>query len=196
MPPVPVVQLTAPLKAVSIVPNGSHTTAGTHSPVQPLPFAQPNGVDCPEAAMPERHTQNQVYHQACQAFQDAAARLNALADDLVAGHSEAIARLSVEIARKVLMRNIADGDYEIEAIIREALKNAPEKSPVAVYLSPQDVAVYRQSAGADQSLAGIELREDAALGPAECIVDSPKGIIRLLIDEHLEQIGKALIKTG
>lgn len=147
--------------------------------------------------MEELEAQIRVYRDLCLALQDVVARLNQLHDEIIAGHHEAIARLSVEIARKVLMRNISDGDYEMELIIKEALKNAPQGAGVVVRLNPQDLADFRKLHDADQpALLGVELTADASIGRAECVVESSKGIIKLLIDEHLEQISKALVKTG
>jgi HD-GYP domain-containing protein (c-di-GMP phosphodiesterase class II) len=45
-------------------------------------------------------------------------------DELLAGHKEEIAKLSVEIARRVLMQKVQKGDYQIETIVKEALTNA------------------------------------------------------------------------
>lgn len=141
--------------------------------------------------------QKRLYHDACLAIQEVGARLNQLYDEVFAGHHEAIARLSVEIARKVLMQNISEGDYEIELIIKEALKSAPETSGTVVHLNPQDLADFQKLQEAGQvTLSDVKLEADETIGRAECVVESPKGIIKLLIDEHLEQISKALVKTG
>lgn len=149
------------------------------------------------ASVQELETQKKLHHEGFGALQGIISRLNQFYDEIFAGHNEAIARLSVEIARKVLMRNISDGDYEIESIIKEALKNVPQSSSLVVRLNPHDLEGLQklQKAG-EATLTGIELVADTDVGRAECVIESSKGIIKLLIDEHLEQISKALIKTG
>jgi flagellar biosynthesis/type III secretory pathway protein FliH len=180
----PVVQLNRAIGVVTLVSGAAATAARQRAAEQ-------------TASLQETQAQQQLYRDACTALEQAADRLNQLYNEMVAGHNEAIARLSVEIARKVLMRNITDGDYRIEAIIKEALQSVPESAGATVRLNPQDLSDVQalQTAG-DPSLAGVKLIADPAIGRAECVVESPKGMIKLLIDEHLDQISKALGKTG
>ena len=141
--------------------------------------------------------QKNLYSEVCRTLQDLTAKLNQFYDEIFASHKEEIARLSVEIARKILMRKAEDGDYEIETIVREALKNAPTHQDLVVHLNPQDLASCQKAQQNDGSgtLAGIKFVADHNIGRAECVLESPKGIIESLIDEHLEQIGKALKKV-
>ncbi len=126
-------------------------------------------------------------------------------DELLAGHKEEIAKLSVEIARRVLMQKVQKGDYQIETIVKEALTNAPVRQDVAVHLNPGDLAQLQKLQGcrsggsrkddASSILADIKLIADSGIGPAECLVDTPKGVIKSLIDEHLTRISEALQKA-
>lgn len=190
-----VVHLDKPLTAVSIADSHAESMyagANTSDAARHQPPA--NRID---SASIELEKQKLLYQDACQTLQNAAARLNQLADEMFAGHNEAIARLSVEIARKVLMRNIRDGDYEIEAIIKESLQNAPENSNVVVRLNPQDVENFQTLQDSRQtSLCGFEIQADANIDRAECVVESTKGMVKFLIDEQLERISKALAETG
>ena len=61
----------------------------------------------------ELQAQKIEFSQACQTLNGAIIRLNKFYDSIFAGHSEEIARLSVEIARKILMHKVENGDYEI-----------------------------------------------------------------------------------
>lgn len=197
MPPVPLIHLDKPLKTVEIV-NGFSGQEALEASGQAGPSDSPPQDAAEQAAlMRDLQAQKQLYHDVSASLQEVVGRLNQLYDEVFAEHHEAIARLSVEIARKVLIRNISDKDYEIESIIKEALKDAPERSGVVVHLNPRDLADFRalQDAG-DATLSGVELVGDADVGQAECVVQSPKGVVKLLIDEHLEQISKALSKTG
>ena len=141
--------------------------------------------------------QKSLYSEACRTLQGLVAKLNQIYDEIFTGHKDEIAKLSVEIARKILMQKIQDGDYEIESIVKETLKNAPTRQDLVVHLNPEDLADCQKAQQDDNggTLAGVKLVADANIGRAECVLESPKGIIRSLIDEHLEQIGKALKKT-
>ena len=142
--------------------------------------------------------QKAVFSQACQTLNGVIAKFNQFCDKLYVEHREEIARLSVEIARKILMQKVENGDYEIESIIKEALKNVPGSQDVIVHLNPEDLEKC-QKAQQDEPggvLAGIKLIPDPNIGRAECLLESPKGIIKLLIDDNLERIGKALEKAN
>jgi len=131
------------------------------------------------------------------AIKNVVAKLNQFCDRLFAEHKEEIARLSVEIARKILMQKVQNGDYEIESIVKEALENAPTRQDVVVHLNPDDHLLC-QKAQADSpngSFAGIKFVSDQNIGRAECLLETPKGMIESLIEEHLERIANALKKA-
>ena len=145
----------------------------------------------------DSEAQKIAFSQAYQALNAVVAKLNECYDKVFAEHKEEIAKLSVEIARKILMQKVDDGDYEIESIVKEALKNAPTRQDIIVHLNPEDCAQCQkaQQDEADGALAGIKFVSDQNIGRAECLLESPKGIIKSLIDEHLERVGKALKKA-
>lgn len=142
--------------------------------------------------------QKAVFSQACQTLNGVITRLNQFCDKLYVEHGEEIAKLSVEIARKILMQKVEDGDYEIESIIKEALKNAPSSQDVIVHLNPEDLEKCQkaQQDGPGGALTGIKLIPDPNIGRAECLLENPKGIIKSLIDDSLERIGKAIEKAN
>ena len=142
----------------------------------------------------ELQAQKAAFSQACQALNGVIDKLNKFCDKMFVGHSEEIARLSVEIARKILVQKVEDGDYEIESIVKKALENAPDRQEATVHLHPDDVAQCQRAQQDDPSsvLVGITFVSDSNIGRAECLLESPKGIVKSLIDENLERIGKAL----
>ena len=142
-------------------------------------------------------TRKRMYKEVCQTLQGLATKLHQFYAQIFAQQKEEVAKFSVEIARKILMQKIQDGDHEIESIVKETLKNAPTRQDLVVHLNPEDLADCQKAQQDDNggTLAGVKLVADANIGRAECVLESPKGIIRSLIDEHLEQIEKALKKT-
>ena len=142
----------------------------------------------------DSQVRNAAISQACRTLNNLINKLNQFCDTIFAEHKEEIAKLSVEIARKILMQKVQEGEYEIESIIKEALKNAPTRKDVVVHVNPEDHALC-QKVLQDQpngDLAGIQFISDPNIGRAECLLETPKGIIKSLLDEHLEQIGNAL----
>jgi flagellar biosynthesis/type III secretory pathway protein FliH len=137
------------------------------------------------------------FSQACQTINGVVTKLNQFYDKVFAEQKEEIARLSVEIARKVLMQKVEDGDYKIESIIKEALNNAPTRQDIVVHLNPKDLAECQKALKEepDDTLTDVKFVSDSKIGRAECLLESPKGIVESLINEHLDRISKALKKA-
>jgi len=131
------------------------------------------------------------------ALESVVGKLNKFFDGAFAAHKNEIARLSVEIARKILAQRVDNGDYKIEAIVEEALDNAPVRQDVVVHLNPEDLSQLRklQQSEPGKEPAGIEFVPDTSIGRAECLLETPKGIVESMIEQHLEEVTKALIKV-
>jgi flagellar biosynthesis/type III secretory pathway protein FliH len=124
-------------------------------------------------------------------------KVNRFYEKLFVEHREAIARLSVEIARKILARRVEEGDYKIETVVKEAISGAPGRKELVVHLNPKDYGeLEKLRSEGSVSFEGIKFVSDEGVGAAECVVESPKGTIKSLIDEHLERISMALENAG
>jgi flagellar biosynthesis/type III secretory pathway protein FliH len=146
----------------------------------------------------ELETQTDALQQTCQIMQQAADQLSQTCQTLFTDHRDEIAKLAVEIARTVLMQQVLEGAYDIEAIVKESLSHAPTRENLTIRVNPQDLADCRAAQAGDKtdSFAGVQFVADTTVGRAECVLESPKGIIQSLLDEHLNQIGEALKKTA
>ena len=188
------VKLDNPIKSVTVLENQlaqaemslPDTAASTSSELNPDPSQSKSKAAEAQAL------------QACQILNTMIEKLQAYNDTLLEPHKEQIARLSVEIARKILVQKVEDRDYEIEAIVQEALSSAPTQQNITVHLNPQDLSVCQQmqQEQADSAFAHITLVPDPSVNPAECILETPKGVVKSFIDEHLERIAKALATTS
>jgi len=151
-----------------------------------------------QALRQELDARKTAFLEACRTLNDVISKLNQFYGQIFAGHREEIARLSVEIARKILMQKVENGDYEIESIVKEALGKAPANQEVIIHLNPEDLEQCRKARQDEPSgvLSGIKLVSDPDIGRAECMLESPKGVIKSLIADSLERIGKALEKAN
>ncbi|MBW7990838.1 MAG: hypothetical protein FVQ84_12595 [Planctomycetes bacterium] len=145
----------------------------------------------------DSEAQKNTFSQACQAINGVVTKLNEFYDKVFTEQKEEIVKLSVEIARKILMQKVEDGDYEIQSIIKEALNNAPTRQDIVVHLNPEDLAECQKALQhePDGTLTDVKFVSDSNIGRAECLLESPKGIVESLINEHLDRISKALKKT-
>ena len=82
--------------------------------------------------------------------------------------------------------------------IKQALEDAPSQKDVVIRLNPKDYAQIEQlTRESEANLAkGVTFVADAGIGPAQCLLETPKGIVESIIDEHLERISEALKKAG
>ena len=172
--------------------------AGSEAVQSPCPDIEESDADTAQILKQDLEAQKEVFSQACQALNGVIAKVNQFCDKLYVEHREEIARLSVEIARKILMQKVENRDYEIESIIKEALNNAPGGQDLVVHLNPEDIEKCRKAQQDEPGgvLAGIKLIPDPNIGRAECLLESPKGIIKSMIDDNLERISKALEKAN
>lgn len=172
--------------------------AGGESVNSPCPGVDESDSEAVRILKQELEAQKVVFSQACQTLNGLVTRLNQFCEKLYVEHREEIARLSVEIARKILMQKVENGDYEIESIIKEALNNTHGGHDVVVHLNPEDIEKCHKAQKDEPGgvLAGIKLVPDPSIGRAECLLETPKGIIKSMINENLKRIGKALEKAN
>lgn len=133
----------------------------------------------------------------CQTLNCLVDKLNQFYDEVLAQHKVEIAKLSAEIARKILMHKVQKGDYEIESIVTEVLEHAPTRQAVVVHLNPADLGQCQKLQQDDPTgtFAEIQFVSDPNIGRAECLLETPKGIIKWFIEEHTERISQALEKV-
>jgi len=141
-----------------------------------------------------QEAQNENVNRLCQVLSNAAENLQSFQEELFGSHREQIIRLSLEIAKKILIKDTQQRDYDIEKILSEALKTAPSQQDVMIRLNPADLQEYQRITTDSEggAIANVQLIADPGIGLAECVVETDKGMVEYLIEEHLNQISKAL----
>jgi len=186
------VTLTAPAAIGSVtIAESVDAALETQAPVAEVVTAQQTQM------LADLETQKETLQQTCQIMEAAASQLSQTCQDLFDDHKDQIAKLAVEIARTVLMQKVLEGAYDIEAIVKEALKHAPTQNDVTIRVNPKDLAdcCAAQAGDSKETFGHLQFVADPDVGRAECVLESPKGIIQSMIDEHLLRIGEALKKT-
>jgi len=117
-----------------------------------------------------------------------------LRESVVSAAEQEIVQLAIEVARKVLMQEIQAGRYEIEPIVQAALEQVSGWQDVVVRLSPNDFGRCVQATEAQNgdSSPGVRFVADPSVKPAECLLETPQGIVQSAIEEHLGEIAAAL----
>jgi len=154
-------------------------------------------------ASPEQHQADifekdkQNIRQTIQALQKIVDEFNDFQKRMLTQQVQKITKLAVEIARKILTQRVQDKDYKIEEVIKKALQSEPRAKEVVVHLNPDDLRTSEKDLQAAFSgdTSGISFVPDESIGPAECLLETPKGMIDSLIEHQLEQVDEALKKV-
>jgi flagellar biosynthesis/type III secretory pathway protein FliH len=198
MPETLTINLARPVAALRVVDaaqgsppsdKGSGGTAGTaaeHDPSRALKEHLQNAKET------EQHRQSLA--QSCRLIDSIAGKLNELYDQTLARNRGDIARLAVEIARKVLAGRISKGDYDLQPVIEEALKRAPARQEIVIRVNPEDLPQCQQLQrdNPDSQLADLNFAADWSIARADCLIETPKGIVKSFVEEHLARIADAL----
>lgn len=177
----PVVQLTtdSPISSVTLVDS-------------PKPSAK--------TSVPSARTEAELQkvRQAAGALEKAAADIQAYGRQLFTSHREQLVRLSIEIAAKILAKDIHERNYDIEKILIQALEEVPKGQPVTVKLNPDDLKTYQQTLKQEprQLEDHLHLASDWTVGPGQCIVETEQGVIEWIIEDHLKRISSALLGSN
>ncbi len=202
MPPILSIKLAQRIAAVR-VHNAAPGTCADPSPAEGLE-AQAAAERIESVIQTERtrmatelERQKGQFSQSCQAIDAIAANLNKLYQDTIANNHADIVKLAVEIARKIVKHKVSQGDYEIQAIVEEAIKRAPTRQEIVIHLNPEDSPACQryQQENPGSPFAELTFTADWSIGRGECLVETPKGIVRSFIEEHLEHISEALQKV-
>jgi len=199
MTQMPTIHLRQPIVAASIVDAAQGRIAECGLRIRDRePDPQPE-IRSPQSddSGPALQQQKDEVDQLLQTVGGIANGLRKLYEETLEGNRAEIARLAVEIAGRILRYKIGKGDYEIQAIVEEALKRAPTRQNVVVRLNPEDVPHCQQlqKENPQSPFAELELTADWNVGRGECLVETPKGIVQSFIEEHLEHISEALQKV-
>ena len=157
-------------------------------------------IDSPteEAALPKTISSEpdiQKIIQAVQALDQAALDLQESASQVFSSHREQLIRLSIEIAAKVLAKDVHERNYEIEKILTQALEEVPTGQPVTVKLNPEDFQTCQKALeqGSFKQPDRIQLVSDGTIDPGQCTAQTEQGVIEWIVDEHLNRISEALL---
>lgn len=133
-----------------------------------------------------------------QALEQALAATATLRSQLMHEAEEDLLRLSVLIARTVMLREFACDPGILAGVVRAALELTSEGGEVLVRLNPAEYALVADTPEF-QALSGekpgVVLKGDPAVGRAGCLVESARGTIDAGVDAQLDDILRRLAEA-
>ena len=173
-------KMSAPVRTVNIIKDTVYEESNHHQDESP------------------QHKQDLIQlNSLCSALQQTITEFHQLHEKIFLDHKAQIVRLSIEIANKVLAKDIQERNYEIESIIAEAIKNVNTCEQITIRLNPEDLKTFQETVKSDciQIPEKTMFVDDASVNNGECIIESNNGIFEYLILEHLSSIENALMET-
>ncbi|PYS39161.1 MAG: hypothetical protein DMG14_15060 [Acidobacteria bacterium] len=124
--------------------------------------------------------------------------LNHLRRELLMTSEHEVIRLALEIARKVIKREIAIDEEIILTLVKVALKRVSDHTLITVRLNPKDCNVvkrYQSVRTESDSLSdGIKLAEDPLISRGSCVIETESGIIDARVEEQLREIERGFFE--
>jgi flagellar biosynthesis/type III secretory pathway protein FliH len=122
--------------------------------------------------------------------------LNRLRTELFATSEREVIRLSLEIARKIIKREVAIDEELIHALVKVALDRVADQALITVRVNPKDHhAMERHRTAEAGSLSeSVKLVEDPLIARGGCIIETESGTIDARIEEQLREIEKGFFE--
>jgi flagellar biosynthesis/type III secretory pathway protein FliH len=203
MPEPAVILLSAPIRTVEVVSAPSRPAAPADArPVEAPPVKAPP----PEALLAEAKAaleaskarldeEGRRLAETRAALTKAIEGLRAAESDVLAGAEAQVIELSLAIAGKVIMQEIEAGRFQMEPVVREALRHVPSRRDVIVHLSPPDAAAWQQG-GTVAPANGMKVVADSTLSRGDCLVETAEAAVLATVTERLEAVAQTLRQAG
>jgi flagellar biosynthesis/type III secretory pathway protein FliH len=107
----------------------------------------------------------------------------------------AVVEVAVEIARRILGRELTASPGTVVDVARRALRVASGCGDIVLRAAPEDAAALREAEGVLRRLVergSLSVVEDAGLGRGEVVVESSGGRVDARIDAQLDSFRRAL----
>lgn len=151
-----------------------------------------------QAMLAQLENEKMQFSNACKNLNNLTQKLNSFCNEMFSSHGGEVARLAVKIAEKILVKQIESGEYDIQAIITNALAETPDSKNLTVYLNPNDLQNLKNMMQNThiEEFENITFAAEANIAAAECKIETPGGTVSSLINEQLQNIEEALAKAG
>ncbi len=120
-------------------------------------------------------------------------RISGLANEISAKlETEAVA-LALEIAKKVVAREVGIDQEVVLSVTKNALSKLHSRCLASVHLHPQDLAFVQEQRNKLNFHGSLELIEDASVTPGGCLIHTDTGDIDARIESQFDEITNGLL---
>jgi flagellar assembly protein FliH len=108
-------------------------------------------------------------------------------------------RLAVEIARKIVRKEIEEADGFVLGTVRAGIRQLRDKQDVKVRVNPGDYDLAREHkeeiAGMSDGIRTVEVIEDRRVDEGGCIIESGNGHLDARVESQLKEVERALLEA-
>lgn len=129
-------------------------------------------------------------------FSDSLVLLGQTRNEVVRATQQDLVHLAVEIARKLVHRELTLDPEIVITLVRVAVERLSANAPVTVYLNPDDLKVIERRLQEAPDLLGereLVLKSKRELRRGDCRLESPYGNVDATITEQFRQIENGLL---
>ena len=116
-------------------------------------------------------------------------------EEIIVSTEESIGKLALEIAGKIIRREIQMDESVVQGIVCESLKAIKSGNSIKLRVSVQDVDRIRHQKDVIlqtvNHVTGFEIIEDPGIEQGGCVVETDFGIVDARIYSQLQEIGRA-----
>jgi flagellar assembly protein FliH len=124
--------------------------------------------------------------------------LNNLRKEIFTTSEREVLHLALEIARKVVRREVSVDEELILTLVKVALNRLTEQTAITVRINPKDYQSIQRHRAAHSSAGtvneGVKLLEDPSISRGGYLIETESGIIDARIEEQLREIEHGLFE--
>lgn len=123
--------------------------------------------------------------------------VNALRHHVMASAERDLVRLAIEVARKIVLREVTIDPEIALTLARVALsrlQNTGNSSVARIHLNPEDLAFVEANRARLDSAITVELVEDRGIGRGGCLIHTEMGDIDARIEQQFAEVGRGFLK--
>lgn len=129
----------------------------------------------------------------CSQFKETFAELAALRKTMTARAERELIRLSIEIAKTIVHREVTTDNEVVMTLVRMALSRLQNRTAARVVLNPEDFAYVNEHLERLETNHAIDLVSDPAIGRGGCLVQTDLGDVDARVEQQFAEIERSLL---
>jgi len=118
--------------------------------------------------------------------------------DLLKTAEEAVVRLAVAVARRIVGDAIRVDEETVLETVRRALRHVQEKERLVVRVNPEDLRIVREHRSEWLSIVegsgSLDIEEDERIRRGGCLVETEAGNVEAQVERQVQTVEKALVE--